>query len=168
MNNQEAKLVRHAQKKEVHTENTSYVFHLPSPLTHGKLSIYEGVFRKPGVHKNLHYHKKLTEAFTVLEGEFMFFLKDRELILEPYDSIVIPPRVIHGFRANLPNSRLQITFTGSSNRDDFFIQLAKIINGEIKLDRQEKERFYNQFDQYAVPDNLHIPNGELIFDSKNG
>jgi hypothetical protein len=58
--------------------------------------------------------------------------------------------VIHGFRAKLPNSKLQIGFTDSPNRDDFFIELAQIINGEIILNIDEKEDFYNKYDQYTV------------------
>jgi mannose-6-phosphate isomerase-like protein (cupin superfamily) len=146
----EAKVILSSEKKGTKTENSEYIFHISSYETNGKISIYNAVFKNKGENRNLHYHKILTETFTVLEGEFYFNLKDKELILKKNDSIIIPPFVIHGFRAKLPNSKLQIGFTDSPNRDDFFIELAQIINGEIILNIDEKEDFYNKYDQYTV------------------
>lgn len=148
MDQPKAKIILSGEKQTVRTQNSEYVFHISSYQTNGKLSIYEATFKTPGKNKNLHYHKFITETFTVLEGEFYFNLEEDEMVLKPYDSIVIPPNVIHGFRAKLPNSKLQIGFTDSPDRDDFFIKLAQIINGELVLNDKEKEAFYNSYDQY--------------------
>jgi mannose-6-phosphate isomerase-like protein (cupin superfamily) len=148
--NTEAKIILRSEKKGTKTENSEYIFHISSYDTNGKISIYDAEFKKAGENKNLHYHKKLTETFTVLYGEFYFNLKDKEFVLKKDDSLVVPPYVIHGFRAKLPNSKLQIGFTDSPDRDDFFIELAKIINGERILNRDEKEDFFNKYDQYTV------------------
>ena len=149
-----ATVIRASEKQTVRTANSEYVFHISSYKTDGRICIYEATFRNPGTNKNLHYHKILTETFTVLEGEFYFNLEREELVLKANDSIVVPPNVIHGFRAKLPNSKLQIGFTDSPKRDDFFIGLARIVNGEIVLDEKEKEEFYKEFDQYNVKEAL--------------
>ena len=39
---------------------------------------------------------------------------------------------------------------GAHNREDFFKGLEKIVNGEMKLDADEREAFYNKHDQYHV------------------
>ncbi|NML23460.1 cupin domain-containing protein [Pseudoflavitalea sp. G-6-1-2] len=148
MDQPKATVVLSGEKQIVRTQNSEYVFHISSYTTNGKLSIYEATFRTPGKNKNLHYHKIITETFTVLEGEFYFNLADEEMVLKPGDSLVVPPTVIHGFRAKLPGSKLLIGFTDSPERDDFFVKLAQIVNGELVLNEKEKEGFYNSYDQY--------------------
>lgn len=145
-----AKIIRSKNKKGTRTANSEYTFHISSNDSNGELCIYEALFKNPGINKNLHYHKRLTETFTVLEGEFYFNIEDEEYILKSNDSLIVPPMVIHGFRSRVPNSRLQIGFINSKNRDDFFIELAQIINGEIHLNDLEKEAFYERFDQYNL------------------
>ena len=92
----------------------------------------------------------MTEIFTVLHGEFYFNIGNEEYILKANDTIIIPPSVIHRFRAKLPNSRLQFIFTNVIDREDFFIGLAKIANGEMILNETELETFYNKYDQFSV------------------
>jgi mannose-6-phosphate isomerase-like protein (cupin superfamily) len=145
-----AVIIGSSEKKGTKTEKSEYTFHISSYSTKGKISVYEALFTKAGENKNLHYHKIVTETFTVLEGEFYFNIEDEEYIFGANDSIVIPPMVVHGFRAKLPNSRLLIVFTDSETRDDFFIELADFINGKIIMTDDEKEDFFNRFDQYSV------------------
>ncbi|GHC60843.1 cupin domain-containing protein [Ulvibacter litoralis] len=145
-----ASIILGTNKKSVKTKNSEYVFHISSSDTGGEISLYEAIFNKIGKNKNLHYHKVLTETFTVLEGEFYFNLDKEKLILKKNDSIVIPPLIIHGFRAKVPNSKLLIGFTDSPNRDDFFIGLSQIVNGELILNKAEINQFYNKYDQYQI------------------
>ncbi|WP_209405235.1 cupin domain-containing protein [Pseudozobellia sp. WGM2] len=150
INDRNAKIILSSSKKGTKTKNSEYIFHISSYETGGKLSIYDVIFKKPGTRKNLHYHKILTETFTVLQGEFYFNIENEEFTIGKNDSVVVPPLVVHGFRAKLPNSKLQIGFADSPNRDDFFIGLAKIVNGEWMLNETEKEDFYNKYDQFNI------------------
>jgi quercetin dioxygenase-like cupin family protein len=65
---------------------------------------------------NLHYHKKMTELFTVTKGEFYFMLDNKEYMLQEDDTVIIPPMIVHGFKPKLRtaafNSFLQIQMTG--------------------------------------------------------
>jgi quercetin dioxygenase-like cupin family protein len=151
--NMEAKqvtVIRSAEKKGTVTANSEYIFHFSGYPARENVGLYEGHFKNPGKDTGLHYHKQMTEIFTVLEGEFFFNTPAKEYILQPNDTIIIPPTAIHGFRAKLPDSRVQFVFTGNKDREGFFIGLAKIINGEITLTAEESEAFYNSFDQYSV------------------
>jgi quercetin dioxygenase-like cupin family protein len=150
MKSDKATIIRATDKKGTTTANSEYTFHFSSYPVHGNIGLYEGYFKNAGQNKSRHYHKIMTEIFTVLQGEFFFSIGDEEHILQSYDTIIIPPFVVHGFGAKLPGSRLQFVFTDIKDREDFFTGLAKIVNGEMVLNEEELEAFYNSHDQYSV------------------
>jgi mannose-6-phosphate isomerase-like protein (cupin superfamily) len=143
-------LIRSAEKKRCRTANSEYVFHVSPYSNDEKIGYYEASFKNAGQNKSLHYHKIITEVFTVLHGEFYFNIGNEEYILKANDTIIIPPLAAHGFRAKLPNSRLQFIFTGITDREGFFVGLAKIANGEIVFNEDEFEIFCNKYDQFSV------------------
>lgn len=150
MNSATATVILSKDKKGTHTANSEYIFHIPPGYTNPAVGLYEGRFKNVGTNKSLHYHKITTEIFTVMEGEFYFNAGDDEFVLGPNDSLVIPPGVIHGFRAKLPGSRLQFVFTGGVERKGFFEGIAKIANKELVYNDDELEAFFNKYDQYTV------------------
>jgi mannose-6-phosphate isomerase-like protein (cupin superfamily) len=147
---QKATIIRSADKNGARTANSEYVFHFSSYPAYRNISLYEGHFKNRGENKGLHYHKIMTEIFTVLKGEFFFNTADKEHILKLYDTIIIPPLVVHGFKAKTPDSRLQFVSTDITDREEFFLGLAKIVNREMVLNEEELEAFYNRHDQYSV------------------
>ena len=132
------------EKQVVETSNTRYVIHVSGYDTAGVVSLYEATFKHIGKNMNLHYHKNLTETFTILKGSFMFNINGGDHKLEVNDTVVVQPMEIHGFRALAPESIMLITFSNSPNRDDFFIELADRVTKGKQLD----EEFYARFDQY--------------------
>jgi len=132
---QKATIIRSTDKKGTHTANSEYVFHFSSYPAHRNISLYEGRFIDRSENKSLHYHK---------------IMNDEEYILKPNDTIIIPPLVVHGFRAKISDSRLQFVSTDITDRQEFFLGLAKIINRKIVLNEEELEAFYNRHDQYSV------------------
>lgn len=143
-------IIRSIDKKITNTANSKYVFHFSSYPNRENISLYEGHFKNIGQNKSLHYHKIMTEIFTVLQGEFSFSTSTKEYLLHPNDTIIIPPFVAHGFNAKLPDSSVQFIFTDITDREGFFQGLAKISNGESVLSKEELEAFYNRYDQYFV------------------
>ena len=111
---------------------------------------FEGYYKYAGLKAGLHIHKTLTEVFTVFEGEFTFHLQEGSEVLRAGDTIIATPFHPHGFSSNLPNSRMQIASIGYKNRENFFIELEKIANGEINVDQDELEAFFNRYDQYNI------------------
>ena len=71
-------------------------------------------------------------------------------MLRPGDTFIASPFQPHGFSSSLPNSRMQILSIGFKNRENFFIELAQIVNGDTKPDQDELEAFFNRYDQYTV------------------
>lgn len=144
-------IIRAADKKGTKTANSEYIFHISSYETGGKVCLYEALFRKPQQNKSVHYHKHITETFTVLQGAFYFYIGSEEYVLVPGDSLILPPGTVHGFRSKEPDSRVMIAFSDSLNRDDFFTELAQIINAEVTLNETELDAFYKKYDQYNIP-----------------
>jgi mannose-6-phosphate isomerase-like protein (cupin superfamily) len=150
MDSQRTIIIRSANKNGIKTQRSEYIFHLSSYPAQGSIGYYEGRYPNTQLNYNTHYHKMMTEIFTVLEGEFSFMLGNEKYIFQPGDIVIIPPLLAHGFRPEIAGSRLQFIFTGANNREDFFNGLAKIVNGEVKLNAEESEAFYNKHDQYHV------------------
>jgi len=145
-----ATIIRSTEKKGMQTNYSEYIFHLSSYPVNGSIGVFEGRFRETTMRYNLHYHKKMTELFTVTKGEFYFILDNKEYVLQKDDTAVISPMIVHGFKPKLPNSRLQFIFTNTDDRESFFTNLAKIVNGETVLSEDELEAFYNSHDQYSI------------------
>jgi mannose-6-phosphate isomerase-like protein (cupin superfamily) len=150
MSIQDAIIIRQADKKGMQTPNSRYMFHLSSYPVQGSIGFFEGHFKEPVMKYNLHYHKILTEIFTVTKGEFYFILGDEEFIFSEGDSAIIPPLTVHGFKSKTPDSKLHFIFTNTEDREGFFNGLARIINGEIGLNDEKLEAFFNRYDQYSV------------------
>ncbi len=144
-------IIRANDKNGIKTARSEYIFHLSSYSSQGNFGFYEGYYPNTQLEYNTHYHKLMTEIFTVIEGEFSFMLNDEIHIFCQGDTAIIPPLTPHGFKPEIPGSRLQFIFTGADNREDFFKGLEKIVNGEITfLSAEEREAFYNSHDQYHV------------------
>ena len=147
---QKATVMRSANKKGMKTSRSEYVFHLSSYPAQGNIGYYEGRYPNTQLEYNTHYHKKMTEIFTVLEGEFSFMLNDEPSVLQAGDTAIIPPMSPHGFRPLQAGSRLQFIFTGAGNRADFFKGLEKLAKGELQLNAEEREAWFNSHDQYHM------------------
>ena len=148
MNPQHARVIRQDEKLKTITGRSEYIFHFNSYSAQENICYFEGYYKDPGPKADLHFHKTITEIFTVQDGEFTFLLPGSSAVLSPGDTIIAEPFQPHGFITNLPGSRMQIISTGFKNRENFFTELSKIANGEIKLDEKEMEAFFNRYDQY--------------------
>lgn len=150
MEPQKLSVIRLAEKTKTVTGKSEYLFHFTSLPVQDDICFFEGYYKDAGLKAGLHIHKTLTEVFTVFEGEFTFHLQEGSEVLRAGDTIIATPFHPHGFSSNLPNSRMQIASIGYKNRENFFIELEKIANGEINFDQDELEAFFNRYDQYNI------------------
>ena len=147
---QKPSIIRLAEKIKTISAKSEYLFHFTSHPIQEDICYFEGYYKEPGPKAGLHIHKTMTEVFTVLEGEFTFHLQQNEEMLGPGDTIIASPFQPHGFSTNRPDSRMQIISIGFKNRENFFIELEKIVNAETTPDQKELEAFFNRYDQYSV------------------
>jgi mannose-6-phosphate isomerase-like protein (cupin superfamily) len=78
--------------------------------TAGAVSVLEAS-EPPGFGPPIHVHHDSAEAFYILEGEYVMYLEDREVVCRAGSFIFIPLGVRHGFRVgNVPSRKLTFFF----------------------------------------------------------
>ncbi|MBA3428289.1 MAG: cupin domain-containing protein [Actinobacteria bacterium] len=81
--------------------------------TAGVVSVLEAE-EPPGFGPPIHVHHDCAEAFYVLDGEYIIFLDDREVVCPAGSFIFIPQGARHGFRVgNVPSRKLNFYFPAS-------------------------------------------------------
>ena len=81
--------------------------------TGGVVSVLE-TQEPPGMGQPMHVHHDCAEAFYVLEGEYVMYLDEREVLCPPGAFIFIPPGARHGFRTgDVPSRKLNLYFPAS-------------------------------------------------------
>ena len=143
-------IIRQSEKIKTVTGKSEYLFHFTSHPVQEDICYFEGYYKDPGPKAGLHIHKIITEIFTVLEGEFTFHLQQGSEVVRPGDTFIASPLQPHGFSSNLPHSRMHILSIGFKNRENFFMELEKIVNDGLPLNPDEWESFFNRYDQYTV------------------
>jgi len=87
-----------------------------SDETDGVFSLLEAE-EPPGFGPPLHIHHDASEAFYVLEGEYVMFLDAREVLCPAGSFIYIPAGMRHGFRVGAAASRkLKLLLSGGDDR----------------------------------------------------
>ncbi len=81
--------------------------------TGGVVSVLENA-EPPGFGPPIHIHHDCTEAFYVLEGEYVMYLEEEEHVCPAGSFIFIPQGVRHGFRVgDVPSRKLNFYFPAS-------------------------------------------------------
>jgi len=76
--------------------------------TGGSFSLLEAA-EPPGFGPPMHTHEDAGEAFYVLEGEYLIFVKDQEFRCPTGSFVFIPAGEVHGFRVGeVPSRKLNI------------------------------------------------------------
>ena len=100
--------------------------------TGGVVSVIENE-EPPGFGPPIHVHHDCAEAFYVLEGEYVMFLADREVVCRAGSFVFIPRGARHGFRVgDVPSRKLNFYFPASMV--GFFEDLAAALRQETVTD----------------------------------
>lgn len=112
----------------------------PGPWGHAAIAGCEGFAMvlaecPPGQGPALHAHHRTEEIFTCLRGRFEVTLGDRgedRIVLEPCDTVSVPPGVCRGFR-NVSDEPglLQVVITGGRNDLDD-ISFPPVVEAELR------------------------------------
>jgi mannose-6-phosphate isomerase-like protein (cupin superfamily) len=83
----------------------------------------------PGLGPPMHVHHDCAEAFYVLEGEYVMYLDEREVVCPAGSFIFIPQGARHGFRTgDVPSRKLNLYFPASMV--GYFDDLASALQRE--------------------------------------
>jgi mannose-6-phosphate isomerase-like protein (cupin superfamily) len=96
--------------------------------TAGVVSVIENE-EPPGFGPPIHVHHDCAEAFYVLEGEYVMYLEEREVICPAGSFIFIPPGVRHGFRVGAETGR-KLNFYFPAAMIGYFDALASALQRE--------------------------------------
>lgn len=82
--------------------------------TAGVVSVLE-TEEPPGLGPPMHVHHDCAEAFYVLEGEYVMYLDEREVVCPAGSFVFIPQGARHGFRTgDVPSRKLNFYFPSST------------------------------------------------------
>ena len=98
-----------------------------SDETGGAFSLLEAD-EPPGFGPPLHIHHDASEAFYVLEGEYLMFLDDREVSCPAGSFVFIPAGMRHGFRVGAAPSR-KLNFYFPAVMIGYFDDLSDALRG---------------------------------------
>jgi mannose-6-phosphate isomerase-like protein (cupin superfamily) len=105
--------------------------------TAGVVSVLEAE-EPPGFGPPIHVHHDASEAFYVLEGEYIMYLEDREVTCPAGSFIFIPLGVRHGFRVgSVPSRKLNFYFPAAMI--GYFDDLAAAVGRDDVDDEQLAE-----------------------------
>lgn len=96
--------------------------------TDGVVSVLEAT-EPPGFGPPIHVHHDCAEAFYVLEGEYLMFLEDDEVVCPAGSFVFIPQGVRHGFRVGAVSSR-KLNFYFPAGMIGYFDDLAAALRQE--------------------------------------
>ena len=103
--------------------------------TAGVVSVLEAD-EPPGFGPPVHVHHDTAEVFYVLEGEYVMYLDDREVVCPAGSFVFIPVGAPHGFRVgNVPSRKLNLYFPAAmiGYFDDLAVALRREEVGDDEL-----------------------------------
>ena len=91
----------------------------------------------PGFGPPMHIHRDAAEAFYVVAGEYIIFVRDEEFACPAGSFIYIPAGVPHGFRVGNEQSR-KLNFYTPAAMVGYFDELAAMVGTETDPDELAK------------------------------
>ena len=103
-------------------------------LTGGVVSVLE-TEEPPGFGPPMHVHHDCAEAFYVLEGEYLMYLEDEEIICPAGTFIFIPQGARHGFRTGESRGR-KLNFYFPASMIGYFDDLASALQRDTVAEEE--------------------------------
>lgn len=120
--------------------------------TGGRYSLYLIEMPPRGDGAAPHLHHRFTESFTVLTGTVTLHDGETWSGASAGDHLVVPERVVHGFRndTDAPATLLMMSTPGA-RREDYFDELAAIVQERRELSPEQWTALFARHDQVMVP-----------------
>jgi len=97
-------------------------------LAEGRVSMVEDTL-KPGFYLGRHHHKKMTEIFYILEGEFTIIFDDETIVASTGTTVNIPPNVWH--EVNSENGARLLSIFSPAGFEDYLAQLNTLTDEQF-------------------------------------
>jgi mannose-6-phosphate isomerase-like protein (cupin superfamily) len=97
----------------------------------------------------LHYHKRMTEMFWVVEGVIHIEAGEQSIDAPAGSFALVPPGTLHRFHNPLETpSTMLIMFSPGDQREHYFEGMAEFASRETPPTREEVLNLMHQYDQY--------------------
>ena len=122
-----------------------------SAVTGGRYSLYRIDLAARSGGAQPHFHTGFAESFTVLSGEVALYDGTSWVRAGAGDHLFVPERGVHGFRndSDAPAAMLMMSTPGAP-REDYFAELAEVVEHGRTLSPQEWTALYARHDQVMV------------------
>lgn len=145
-------ILQPGEGRTVQFHTSTCTFKATGKETHGHFGLFEFVMEPGTDGASPHIHKKLSEAFYVVDGEIELVLGDRRIVAEPKTFILVPENTPHGFsNAGQTQATLLILFCPADSREQYFEGLAELRKDGRQPTQEELLDLMQRFDQYPVP-----------------
>ena len=130
---------------------TAMHFVAPGTATGGQFGLFRWEAAAHAGGPARHFHRTFSESFYVLEGAVELDDGERAVTATAGDFLHVPMGGVHAFgnTSDAPASML-ILFAPGAPREEYFLELAEIMDSGRELSAQEWAEFYARHDQYMV------------------
>jgi quercetin dioxygenase-like cupin family protein len=126
-------------------------FLVPGSLTGGRFGLFHWDVGQGGGTANPHFHRTFSESFYVLAGNVELYNGNEWMKTSPGDFLYVPEGGIHGFRIDPDReASMLILFAPGPPREQYFEELAEIVESGRQLSDEEMTEFLARHDQYMV------------------
>jgi quercetin dioxygenase-like cupin family protein len=126
-------------------------FVAPGGVTNGQFGLFQWDMQAKAGGPAAHIHKTFSESFFVLDGTVSLYNGEDWVSAQKGDFLYVPEGGIHAFRNDSDAfASMLILFAPGAPRENFFIELAEIVDSGQELSPEEYTAFLARHDQYMV------------------
>ena len=130
---------------------TEMRFVAPGSTTDGRFGLFRWNMAPRAGGPAAHFHRTFTESFYVLSGTVRLYNGDTWVDATAGDFLFIPEGGVHAFRNDSDErAEMLILFTPGSPRENYFQELAEVIDSGVQLSAEEWTDLFARHDQYMV------------------
>ncbi|MGQ0840266.1 cupin domain-containing protein [Actinokineospora sp.] len=126
-------------------------FVAPAALTRGQFGLFRWEMAPGAGGPEPHFHKTFSESFYILDGTVRLFDGGTWIDAAAGDFLYVPEGGVHAFANDSDEpAAMLILFAPAPPREEYFLELAEIIDSGRTLEPAEWAEFFAKHDQYMV------------------
>jgi mannose-6-phosphate isomerase-like protein (cupin superfamily) len=120
-------------------------------VTNGQFGLFQYTMEAQAGGPEAHFHKTFSESFYIVEGTVRLFNGEKWVDTSAGDFLYVPEGGIHAFK-NESDARAQmlILFAPAPPRENYFRELAELIDSGRQMSPEEYTEFLARHDQYMA------------------
>ncbi|GAA4421088.1 cupin domain-containing protein [Actinokineospora soli] len=130
---------------------TTARFVAPGSVTDGKFGLFRWEMAPQAGGPAAHFHRTFSESFYVIGGTVRLFNGAEWVDATAGDFLFVPEGGVHAFRNDSDEpADMLILFAPGSPRENYFRELAEVVDSGVQLTPEEWTELFARHDQYMV------------------